>query len=83
MANLPGRLHRGWLMNIGIPTEIKTDERRVAITPAGARELTRRGHRVLVQRGAGTGSGSRTPPTWPWTPNARPSPRSSSGRSSS
>ena len=57
MAITRGRLHRGWLMNIGIPTEIKPDERRVAITPAGARELTRRGHRVLVQRGAGTGSG--------------------------
>ena len=57
MAIARGGLHRGWLMNIGIPTEIKPDERRVAITPAGARELTRRGHRVLVQRGAGTGSG--------------------------
>jgi len=44
-------------MNIGIPTEIKPDERRVALTPAGARELTRRGHRVVVQRGAGVGSG--------------------------
>jgi alanine dehydrogenase len=44
-------------MNIGIPTEIKPDERRVALTPAGARELSRRGHRVLVQRGAGSGSG--------------------------
>ena len=57
MAIARGGLHRGWLMNIGIPTEIKPDERRVAITPAGARVLTRRGHRVLVQRGAGTGSG--------------------------
>jgi alanine dehydrogenase len=44
-------------MNVGVPTEIKPDERRVALTPAGARELTRRGHRVLVQRGAGAGSG--------------------------
>jgi alanine dehydrogenase len=44
-------------MNIGIPTEIKPDERRVALTPAGAREFARRGHRVLVQRGAGEGSG--------------------------
>ena len=47
----------GARMNIGIPTEIKPDERRVALTPAGAREFTRRGHRVLVQRGAGSGSG--------------------------
>ena len=44
-------------MDIGIPTEIKPDERRVALTPAGARELTRRGHRVVVQRGAGDGAG--------------------------
>ena len=47
----------GARMNIGIPTEIKPDERRVALTPAGAREFARRGHRVLVQRGAGAGSG--------------------------
>ena len=44
-------------MNIAVPTEIKADERRVALTPTGAREFTRRGHRVLVQRGAGSGSG--------------------------
>jgi alanine dehydrogenase len=44
-------------MDIGIPTEIKPDERRVALSPAGARELTRRGHRVVVQRGAGDGAG--------------------------
>src|SRR4051794_15163991 len=44
-------------MNIGIPTEIKPDERRVALTPAAAREFARRGHRVLVQGGAGAGSG--------------------------
>jgi alanine dehydrogenase len=43
-------------MRIGIPTEIKTDEYRVAITPAGVRELTSRGHDVLVQAGAGEGS---------------------------
>ncbi len=43
-------------MRIGVPTEIKTDEARVALTPAGARELTRRGHEVLVQSGAGVGS---------------------------
>ena len=81
--HLRGRLHRGWQMNIGIPTEIKPDERRVAITPAGARELTRRGHRVLVQRGAGTGSGYPDSPTEPSTPSARRSTRSSSGRNSS
>jgi alanine dehydrogenase len=43
-------------MRIGVPTEIKPDEYRVAITPAGVRELTSRGHDVLVQSGAGEGS---------------------------
>ncbi len=43
-------------MRIGIPTEIKSDEYRVAITPAGVRELATRGHEVLVQEGAGLGS---------------------------
>jgi len=43
-------------MIVGIPTEVKTDEYRVAITPAGVRELTSAGHTVLVQKGAGDGS---------------------------
>ncbi len=43
-------------MRIGVPSEIKTDEYRVAITPAGVRELATRGHDVLVQAGAGEGS---------------------------
>ena len=43
-------------MKVGIPTEIKTDEYRVAITPAGVRELAARGHEVLIQAGAGEGS---------------------------
>src|SRR5258708_6710449 len=43
-------------MKIGVPTEIKTDEYRIAITPAGVRELTARGHEVLVQADAGEGS---------------------------
>jgi alanine dehydrogenase len=43
-------------MIIGVVKEIKTDEYRVALTPAGARELTGAGHRVLVERGAGVGS---------------------------
>jgi alanine dehydrogenase len=43
-------------MRIGVPTEIKEDEYRVAITPAGVRELTTRGHEVIVQAGAGEGS---------------------------
>jgi len=41
---------------VGVPTEIKTDEYRVALTPSGVRELTDRGHDVLVQAGAGEGS---------------------------
>jgi alanine dehydrogenase len=43
-------------MKVGVPTEIKSDEYRVALTPAGARELAEDGHDVLVQAGAGTGS---------------------------
>ncbi|TMK97886.1 MAG: alanine dehydrogenase [Actinobacteria bacterium] len=43
-------------MRIGVPTEIKPDEYRVAITPAGVRELSAHGHEVLVQAGAGEGS---------------------------
>jgi alanine dehydrogenase len=43
-------------MRIGVPTEIKTDEYRVSITPAGVRELASRGHDVLLQAGAGDGS---------------------------
>jgi alanine dehydrogenase len=43
-------------VRIGVPTEVKTDEYRVAITPAGVRELSARGHEVLVQAGAGDGS---------------------------
>lgn len=42
---------------IGVPKEVKTDEYRVAMIPVGAEELTRAGHRVLVQSGAGQGSG--------------------------
>jgi len=44
-------------MRVGVPAEVKSDEYRVALTPAGALELTRRGHDVVVERGAGAGSG--------------------------
>jgi len=44
-------------MIIGVPTEIKRDEYRVGILPVGVEELTRAGHRVIVQAGAGLGSG--------------------------
>ncbi|KZX20484.1 alanine dehydrogenase [Rathayibacter tanaceti] len=43
-------------MRVGIPTEIKNNENRVAATPAGVHELVRRGHEVLVEAGAGHGS---------------------------
>jgi alanine dehydrogenase len=43
-------------MKVGVPTEIKVDEYRVALTPAGVRELTQRGHDVYIQTGAGLGS---------------------------
>jgi len=46
-------------MIIGIPREIKPGEQRVALTPAGARALVEGGHRVLVEREAGVGSGIR------------------------
>ncbi|GAB6616381.1 alanine dehydrogenase [Bacillus cereus] len=44
-------------MRIGIPTEIKNNENRVAMTPAGAVHLVHNGHEVFVQKGAGIGSG--------------------------
>ncbi len=44
-------------MIIGIPKEIKNNENRVALTPTGVRELTRRGHKVYVQASAGANSG--------------------------
>ena len=44
-------------MIIGVPKEIKNNENRVALTPAGAAELLKYGHEIYVQNGAGTGSG--------------------------
>jgi alanine dehydrogenase len=46
-------------MIVGVPREIKPGELRVALTPAGAHALAERSHRVLVERGAGAGSGIR------------------------
>ena len=43
-------------MRIGVAKEIKPDEHRVALTPAGARELAEKGHEVVVERSAGEGS---------------------------
>ena len=44
-------------MIIGVPKEIKEQEYRVALLPSGAYQLIKRGHRVLVERGAGVGAG--------------------------
>ncbi|HEX6632289.1 MAG TPA: alanine dehydrogenase [Gemmatimonadaceae bacterium] len=44
-------------MKIGVPKEIKTNENRVALVPAGAEALTAAGHTVFIERGAGEGSG--------------------------
>jgi alanine dehydrogenase len=44
-------------MIVGVPREVKSDEYRVSLTPNGVEELTRAGHRVLVQANAGDGSG--------------------------
>jgi alanine dehydrogenase len=43
-------------VKVGVPTEIKTDEYRVSLTPIGVRELVEHGHEVVVQSGAGDGS---------------------------
>ncbi|MBX3426875.1 MAG: alanine dehydrogenase [Pirellulales bacterium] len=44
-------------MIVGVPKEVKLDEYRVAMLPVGVEELVRRGHRVLIEAGAGLGSG--------------------------
>jgi len=44
-------------MIVGVPNEIKTHEYRVSMVPVGVDDLTRAGHKVLVQAGAGQGSG--------------------------
>ena len=44
-------------MRIGVPTEIKNNENRVAMTPAGVVQLVKAGHEVFIQKGAGHGSG--------------------------
>ncbi|HET8575650.1 MAG TPA: alanine dehydrogenase, partial [Methylomirabilota bacterium] len=46
-------------MIVGVPREIKKGEQRVALTPAGARALSEAGHRIVVEHGAGQGSGIR------------------------
>ncbi len=48
---------QGVKMLVGVPKEIKNNENRVAMTPAGVHELVSRGHKVMIQAGAGVGSG--------------------------
>ena len=47
-------------MKIGVPKEIKTNENRIALVPAGAEALVAAGHQVLVERAPARGAGSRT-----------------------
>ena len=58
-------------MIVGLPKEIKDNENRVGLVPAGVAALTKAGHEVFVEKDAGVGSGSRTRSTW------RPAARSS------
>jgi alanine dehydrogenase len=44
-------------MLIGVPKEIKTNENRIALVPAGAEALIAEGHQVFIEKGAGLGSG--------------------------
>ena len=44
-------------MLIGVPKEIKTNENRIALVPAGAEALTGAGHTVVIEKGGGLGSG--------------------------
>ena len=44
-------------MTIGVPKEIKAQENRIALLPSAAYQLIKRGHQVIVERGAGAGAG--------------------------
>src|SRR2546426_10412902 len=56
-GRLVQRAGRGFRMQVGVPKEIKDHEYRVSMVPAGVRALVQAGHTVLVQDGAGLGSG--------------------------
>ena len=70
----------GSRMRVGVPSEIKTDEYRVALTPAGVRELVEHGHEVLVQRAPARARRSRTPSTPRRARGSSPTPTRSSPR---
>jgi alanine dehydrogenase len=52
----PGHPEGPHIVKVGVPSEVKNHEYRVAITPVGVNELVGRGHEVLIQKGAGLGS---------------------------
>jgi alanine dehydrogenase len=56
MIRLIAQILSGGSMKVGVPSEVKSQEYRVAITPAGVNEFTRHGHEVIVQSDAGIGS---------------------------
>jgi alanine dehydrogenase len=56
MIKLIAQVRSGGSMKVGVPSEVKSQEYRVAITPAGVNEFTRHGHEVIVQSDAGLGS---------------------------
>src|SRR5262245_39636445 len=47
----------GWIMRVGVPKEVKSDEYRVAMMPVGVELLTKAGHEVMVETNAGVSSG--------------------------
>jgi alanine dehydrogenase len=64
-------------MKIGVPKEIKTNENRVALVPAGAEALVAAGHSVSIEKGAGEGSGFSDEMFTKWAPRSHrpPTPR--------
>ena len=62
-------------MRVGVPREIKDQELRVALTPAGAHELVRLGHDVVVEASAGADPDSATTTTSPQARASSPMPR--------
>ena len=61
-------------MLVGVPKEIKDNEYRVGLVPSTVRELTDKGHQVLVEAGAGRGPGSPTATINPPAPRSWPTP---------
>src|SRR6185503_20038220 len=57
LTRIHAATHSNFAMKIGVPKEIKTNENRIALVPAGAETLIGGGHQVLIETGAGLGSG--------------------------